>query len=164
MQTHPQFPGRVRCLHEEEGSDLGLLKKAMMCAMVEWFVEQVKIVVKVAEKYAALLWEVDVGTIEKLKKKLVRNPNLLIALNFDEDDVEDILNILLPDLNKADNMKSDQKIPRRTYSNSEVLMYICTVCMCICAHMYVCLYSESNVQMYKSMYVYVLLTVCMHAY
>ena len=125
-----------------------------MCAMVEWFVEQVKIVVKVAEKYAALLWEVDVGTIEKLKKKLVRNPNLLIALNFDEDDVEDILNILLPDLNKADNMKSDQKIPRRTYSNSEVQMYIY-----ICVYVQ-CLYSESDVQMYTSMCVYVCMYAC----
>lgn len=94
----------------------------MVDAMVEWFVLKVKIVVKVAERYASLLWGMDIETIEKLKKKILFNENLLISLDFDEDDVEDIMNILLPDLHRNDRMtKSGPKIPRK-YCESEVQM------------------------------------------
>jgi len=123
----------------------------MVDAMVEWFVLKVKIVVKVAERYASLLWGMDIETIEKLKKKILFNENLLISLDFDEDDVEDIMNILLPDhLHRNDRMtKSGPKIPRK-YCESEVqncsqifyridiiyivryvMYYACKVCLCV---------------------------------
>ena len=69
----------------------------MLSELMGWFVKEVKIVPRVAEKYAKLLIEAEVGTIDRLRKKVKKNQNFLIEHSFDEDDVEDILKALLGD-------------------------------------------------------------------
>lgn len=59
--------------------------------LVNWFVKEVKVVPKVAERYSHLLIEAEVGTIDRLKKKLTKNKNFLVEKGFDEDDSDDIL-------------------------------------------------------------------------
>ena len=66
----------------------------MLTDLVAWFVNDVKIVPRVAEKYAHLLLKAEVGTIDRLKKKVKKNSNFLVENEFDEDDVEDIMNAL----------------------------------------------------------------------
>eukprot|EP01036_Dinobryon_divergens_P029874 gene29874-39041_t len=69
----------------------------MLSELMGWFVKEVKIVPRVAEKYAKLLIEAEVGTIDRLRKKVKKNQKFLIEHKFDEDDVEDILKALLGD-------------------------------------------------------------------
>mmetsp|Transcript_17723 Transcript_17723/g.25570 ORF Transcript_17723/g.25570 Transcript_17723/m.25570 type:complete len:643 (+) Transcript_17723:39-1967(+) len=63
----------------------------LFTALVNWFVKEVKVVPKVAEKYSHLLIEAEVGTIDRLKKKLNKNQNFLLEKGFDEDDSDDII-------------------------------------------------------------------------
>jgi WD40 repeat protein len=69
--------------------------------MAMWLINEVKIVPKAAEKYATLLYEAEVGSIGRLKKKLTKNKNFLIYLKFDEDDIEDIVSALFPEKEQA---------------------------------------------------------------
>jgi hypothetical protein len=55
-----------------------------------WFAQHTKVVPKFAAKYAVQLVEAGIGSIDKLRKKLVRNPEYLLDLNFDEDDADEI--------------------------------------------------------------------------
>ena len=59
--------------------------------MCRWFIANVKIVRKVAEKYVTVLYEAEVGSIDRLRKKVTRYPTFLRDLQFDVDDCEDIL-------------------------------------------------------------------------
>ena len=59
--------------------------------MCRWFIANVKIVRKVAEKYVTVLYEAEVGSIERLRKKVTRYPTFLRDLQFDVDDCDDIL-------------------------------------------------------------------------
>ena len=63
--------------------------------LVKWFVGELKIVPSVSDRYAQLLLDAEVGSIDKLTKKLKRNRNFLVEKKFDEDDAEEICNKLL---------------------------------------------------------------------
>lgn len=60
-----------------------------------WMFQHTKIVPKYAERYVAALMDHGIGSQEKLKKKLWRNPHFLIDLGIDEDDAEEIAKALL---------------------------------------------------------------------
>eukprot|EP01031_Cornospumella_fuschlensis_P028943 gene28943-34932_t len=60
-----------------------------------WIQANTSIVVKLAQKYSVMLVEAGVGSIDKLKKKLVRTPTFLLDQDFDEDDADEICNALL---------------------------------------------------------------------
>ena len=64
---------------------------ALKAEMVKWFISEMKIVPAVADRYAQKLLDAEVGSIDKLTKKLKRNPKFLTAHNFDEDDADDII-------------------------------------------------------------------------
>ncbi len=49
---------------------------------------------KTAVRYANGLVDANVGSLDRLKKKLAKNPRFLSQLEFDEDDVEEILSKL----------------------------------------------------------------------
>lgn len=59
--------------------------------MCSWFIANVKIVRKVAEKYVSVLYEAEVGSVDRLRKKVTRYPTFLRELQFDMDDCDDIL-------------------------------------------------------------------------
>jgi len=84
----PSLPKFLPCV--EAGS--GLLH-----GMAMWLINEVKIVPKAAEKYAIQLYDAEVGSIGRLRKKLTKNKNFLGYLKFDEDDIEDIFSALFPD-------------------------------------------------------------------
>jgi hypothetical protein len=63
--------------------------------LTKWFVEKVKIVPSAADRYAQKLIDAEVGSIEKLTKKLKRNKNFLVEKGFDEDDAEEIVQKLI---------------------------------------------------------------------
>ena len=54
-----------------------------------------KIVPSAADRYAQKLIDAEVGSIEKLTKKLKRNKNFLVEKGFDEDDAEEIVQKLI---------------------------------------------------------------------
>lgn len=74
---------------------------SLLHAMAMWLINEVKVVPRAAEKYALLLYEAEVGSIARLKKKLSKNKNFLMYLNFDEDDIEDIMAVLFPSPSKS---------------------------------------------------------------
>ena len=84
----------------------------MLTELKDWFVKEVKIVPRVAEKYALLLIEAEVGTIDRLRKKVKKNHKFLVDHKFDEDDAEDIAKELLgeaPAAAKGDGSSSPSK-------------------------------------------------------
>ncbi|RYH14740.1 toll/interleukin-1 receptor domain-containing protein [archaeon] len=70
-------------------------EQAMIAAFQDWIIENTDVVPNFATKYATMLVEKGVGSVEKLKKKLVKNPNFLGDLGFDEDDAEEITLVAL---------------------------------------------------------------------
>lgn len=77
-----------------EGSGYGKLEmseQALREEMSEWIISNVKIVRKVAERYVSVLFDAEVGSIDRLKKKLIRFPAFLRDLGFDLDDCDDLI-------------------------------------------------------------------------
>jgi len=102
---------------------IAISDKKMTDAIVKWFMHEVKLVERVAKKYAAMLWEADVGSIDRLRKKLKRNRLFLTELRFDEDDVEDIMKVLLPDDNPNTSGSNSQKTNKKPVSTGPVRVY-----------------------------------------
>ena len=60
-------------------------------ALVSWLSSQAGVVSQFAEKYVSLLMEKNIGSVDKLARRLERNPKLLQSLGFDDDyDIERI--------------------------------------------------------------------------
>lgn len=77
-----------------DGSGYGKLEiseQALREEMSEWMITHVKIVRKVAEKYVSVLFDAEVGSIDRLRKKLMRYPAFLRDLQFDLDDCDDLI-------------------------------------------------------------------------
>lgn len=74
-----------------EGCRLEISEQAIREEMSQWLIANVKIVRKVAEKYVAVLFDAEVGSIDRLRKKIIRFPDFLRELQFDSDDCDDIV-------------------------------------------------------------------------
>ena len=57
---------------------------------------QAQIIESQAEKYVDKLFESNIGSLDRLRRKVERSPNFLTELGFDEFDVEDIQCLLNP--------------------------------------------------------------------
>ena len=80
--------------HEAASSSAG--SNLLYAELVSWFTKEVKIVPRVAEKYGnKLLIDAEVGSVDRLRKKVKKNKNFLREMHFDEDDVEDINKVIL---------------------------------------------------------------------
>ena len=63
--------------------------------MITWFIHNTDITPEYAAKYAEILISKNISTIDKLSKKLERNPRLLFAFGIDDEyDVQQILKVL----------------------------------------------------------------------
>lgn len=103
------------------------LGSTLLNDMAMWFINEVKIVPKAAEKYATRLYDREVGSIARLKKKLTKNENFLAELNFAEDDVDDIIAALFPKADSSElflrerlltNLNTIPTVPNRNYDIS----------------------------------------------
>lgn len=74
--------GRITAGDDEDYESRGKFKK--------WFIE-IGLLSKSAVRYANDLVDANVGSLDRLKKKLAKNPRFLSQLEFDEDDVDEIL-------------------------------------------------------------------------
>jgi hypothetical protein len=59
--------------------------------MISWFVNSAGLVPKAAEKIANLVFNMDIGRIDRLARKIKRNRDFLKKFEIDEDDEEDII-------------------------------------------------------------------------
>lgn len=63
--------------------------------MITWFIHNTDITPEYATRYAEILISRNISTIEKLGKKLERNPRLLYAFGIDDEyDIQQILKVL----------------------------------------------------------------------
>jgi len=82
----------VNCSGDGSGyGKLEISEQALREEMSEWMITHVKIVRKVAEKYVSVLFDAEVGSIDRLRKKLMRYPAFLRDLQFDLDDCDDLI-------------------------------------------------------------------------
>ena len=66
-------------------------KREMIAKMVSWFIREVGITPDYAERYAIALQDKGIGKIERLTRRLKREPNFLRMLpGFEAEDIEDI--------------------------------------------------------------------------
>lgn len=75
---------------ENSAAKLEMSEAALREEMCRWFISNVKIVRKVAEKYVQILYDAEVGSIDRLRKRVTRYQSFLRDLQFDLDDCEDI--------------------------------------------------------------------------
>ena len=97
----------------------------LLHAMAMWLINEVKIVPSSAEKYALLLYNAEVGSIARLKKKLKKNENFLSFLQFEEDDIEDIVGALFPSSKSTSDISivaTNPLVPPRNYEVSAQFM------------------------------------------
>jgi len=86
--------------------------------LVAWFTNEVKIVPRVAEKYGKLLIDAEVGSVDRLRKKVKKNKNFLVEIQFDEDDVEDINKAILgADYHATETSKAEPSPAKPTVRN-----------------------------------------------
>jgi len=87
-------PTDMDTVANNDGSGYGKLEiseQALREEMSEWMISHVKIVRKVAEKYVSVLFDAEVGSVDRLRKKLMRYPAFLRDLQFDLDDCDDLI-------------------------------------------------------------------------
>ena len=93
----------------------------LLHAMAMWLINEVKIVPNLAEKYALLLYNAEIGSIARLKKKLTKNKNFLSFLEIEEDDIEDIVGALFPSsklTQEISPLATNPLVPARNYDVS----------------------------------------------
>ena len=93
----------------------------LLHAMAMWLINEVKIVPNLAEKYALLLYNAEIGSIARLKKKLTKNKNFLSFLEIEEDDIEDIVGALFPSSKQTleiSRRATNPFVPQRNYDIS----------------------------------------------
>eukprot|EP01031_Cornospumella_fuschlensis_P026802 gene26802-32383_t len=81
--------------HKTAGGAMSDKDTAIAQDLESWISANTSIVPKFAQKYSVMLVEAGIGSIDKLKKKLVRKPAYLLDLDFDEDDADEICNAML---------------------------------------------------------------------
>ncbi|RYH14454.1 toll/interleukin-1 receptor domain-containing protein [archaeon] len=81
--------------HKTAGGAMSAKDTAIAQDLEVWISANTSIVPKFAQKYSVMLVEAGIGSIDKLKKKLVRKPAYLLDLDFDEDDADEICNAML---------------------------------------------------------------------
>ena len=83
------------CEAVESAIQTTVMMELRQSQMVSWFIHNTDITPEYATKYAEILISKNISTIEKLGKKLERNPRLLFAFGIeDEYDVQQILKAL----------------------------------------------------------------------